>query len=356
MSSTQGLLAIADPLPPVAASTAAGRQVPWPPRLEGARFRLGREDLTAEVTAVLGLFRTHQQKRLDDLAVTGFVEACRSLASRVADERPSLADALAEAAGQLRAIHDSPLDIDDGVMSLLWENLGPELVPLGCPQQASTDHRESHETAASRQESDLDQFVSQISRMFLTIELLQGLESRLAEAHPMDLLVEELRHINRQLKMHSAAVERAVATLRPGSMAARVVDSLVIQHARQQYLIAFEYIVEIAQLERAEFQSVQGRRVVSRRGTTYDAIGLSEILGLEGSEADRPLVDAVLLRSGEGTLCLLVEHVLEHRKSVISPLDGILATSEKVSGVSPLGGGRLALVLNIPAMIRTLRG
>jgi chemotaxis protein histidine kinase CheA len=50
-------------------------------------------------------------------------------------------------------------------------------------------------------------------------------------------------------------------------------------------------------------------------------------------------------------MCLLVDRVFGHRQIVVRSLRGVVPGSEKLAGVAQLGGGRLALVLNVPDLV-----
>lgn len=137
-----------------------------------------------------------------------------------------------------------------------------------------------------------------------------------------------------------------------------VIDGLMVEECGQQYVVPFEYVKEINDLDAAVFNTAHGRPVVSVRQGTYDAITLSEVLGLNGGQfhnfAENGKRAGALLSSRQGTFCLLVDRIVGHRQVVVSGLKEIISGAEKTAGVAQLGGGRLALVLNVPEIIKSL--
>ena len=135
-----------------------------------------------------------------------------------------------------------------------------------------------------------------------------------------------------------------------------VVDGLLVRHADQHFVVPFEHILEIIELQPGTLKTVQGRRVATIRGDSYHTVSLSEILQMASGEAPEDQCPAAVLVQGkQGSLCLLFDHVLGHRQVVIRNLDGILSGCHKISGVAQLGSGRLALVLNVPELVKSLK-
>ncbi|CAL1124787.1 unnamed protein product [Cladocopium goreaui] len=135
-----------------------------------------------------------------------------------------------------------------------------------------------------------------------------------------------------------------------------VVDGLMLRHAGQSFVVPFEYILEISELDRHELRTVQGTTVATIRGSNYHAVSLSEVLDLPGAAfATRDSMAAVLVDSKFGAICLLADEVSGHRQVVVNGLRDILPGTEKIAGVAQLGAGRMALVLGVPEIVRHCR-
>jgi two-component system chemotaxis sensor kinase CheA len=131
-----------------------------------------------------------------------------------------------------------------------------------------------------------------------------------------------------------------------------VVEGLLVRDAGQQFVLPCEHVLEIIELSPGDLRPVQGRRVVTFRGQCYDALSLREILdsGRSDARAGRRRAAALVGHKGQ-SLCLLFDQLLGHQQVVVKSLNGILSGCRQISGVAQLGGGRLALVLDVPEML-----
>ncbi len=133
-----------------------------------------------------------------------------------------------------------------------------------------------------------------------------------------------------------------------------VIDGLTVRQCGQDFVVPFEHIREITQLDPCDIAAVQGSPVATIRGAIYDARPLAAILDLPVSPRDtgKP-ISAVLVGSQQGHFCLLVDEVKGNRKVVVNTISNILPQTNKIAGVAQLGGGRLALVLSIPDVAKS---
>ena len=142
----------------------------------------------------------------------------------------------------------------------------------------------------------------------------------------------------------------------PIRQATMVIDGLMVTEGDKQFVIPFDNLREIREISGDQMQWAHGCPVVKVRETVYDAVRLGQVLAM-------PFPDpppngkqmSALVHSKEGAFCLLVDQILGHRQVVVSHLKELLPCAEKIAGVAQLGGGRLALVLNIPEMAKDLQ-
>jgi two-component system, chemotaxis family, sensor kinase CheA len=141
----------------------------------------------------------------------------------------------------------------------------------------------------------------------------------------------------------------------PIRQATLVIDGLMVCQNDQLFVVPFEHIREITEIAPGALRSVHGRRMATIRGHVYDAVSLADILGLAPTEmTEKEPTTAVLVASKEGAACLSVDQVIGHRQVVVTAMKEILPDTEKVAGVAQLGGGQLALVLDLPEVLKDL--
>jgi two-component system chemotaxis sensor kinase CheA len=138
----------------------------------------------------------------------------------------------------------------------------------------------------------------------------------------------------------------------PIRQAVLVVDGLLVKDSEGRYVVPLEHIREIVELGTEDLKTVHGHRVALVRGEPLAALPLAELLQLPSVEQPGQLWHGIVLTTKEGSLCLLTERILGQRKVVISNLRDLLPGVEKIAGVAQLGGGKLALVLSAPDLVR----
>jgi len=141
----------------------------------------------------------------------------------------------------------------------------------------------------------------------------------------------------------------------PIRQATLVIDGLMVAAGSEPFVIPFENIKEIVRVDSREFKSVGGRPVLTIRNSTYDAVHLGEITGARHKQS--LMTDAqtvVVVQCKRGSLCVRVDQVVGHRQVVVTALNEVLPDTTKLTGIAQLGGGRLAPVLNIPEIVKTL--
>jgi two-component system chemotaxis sensor kinase CheA len=131
-----------------------------------------------------------------------------------------------------------------------------------------------------------------------------------------------------------------------------VVDGLLVRDGDATYVIPLEHLREIVEVRLSDLKSVHNSLVALVRGEPHAAIPLSGAFGSPNELRPDETYHGLVLQTKEGTLCLLTERVLGQRKVVINSLRSILPGIEKLAGVAQLGGGRLALVISAPDIVR----
>jgi two-component system chemotaxis sensor kinase CheA len=123
----------------------------------------------------------------------------------------------------------------------------------------------------------------------------------------------------------------------------------------EQFVIPFEHIKEIVRVDAVQIQSVRRRTVVTIRNSVFPVVHLEELMGKRpehGSPNDTEM--AVMVQCKHGSLCIRIDDVIGHRQVVVTALHEILPSSTKLTGIAQLGGGRIAPVLNIPEIVKSL--
>ncbi len=204
------------------------------------RFACGEVDTTDRVTALLHFFADFAAGRSSQEAEQAFLRDMQDFADWTQREcHAELERALRLALADFRTVHESPLDFDADLVSLIWDHLWPALekIKVNAPQEPSSpdqaepspDRRNGPTTRTEQdssrarfvrvKEEHLDSFLDHVSRLFISSERLRDVQLRMAETGQLRDTVEELREINLDLKVQSTALQKGVMTLRRVSVA-----------------------------------------------------------------------------------------------------------------------------------------
>ena len=132
-----------------------------------------------------------------------------------------------------------------------------------------------------------------------------------------------------------------------------IVDGQSIAVGKQNYIVPLISIIESLQIKQGALNRVAGRgEVFSFRGDYVPVIRLHEIFGVEprARELDQGLI--VIVEGDGRRVGLFVDDLLGQQQVVIKSLETNYGHIDGVSGATILGDGSVALILDLPGIIR----
>jgi len=133
-----------------------------------------------------------------------------------------------------------------------------------------------------------------------------------------------------------------------------IIEGLLVQVGVDQFIIPMAAITENVELHRAQRNSNNGRNVVAVRGELVPYIDLRNLFQMDG---EAPAIEKiVLVRHEDQRVGLVVDCVLGTHQTVIQSLGHFLRKVNVVSGATIMGDGRVALILDISAVVRFAEG
>jgi two-component system, chemotaxis family, sensor kinase CheA len=142
-------------------------------------------------------------------------------------------------------------------------------------------------------------------------------------------------------------------------MTLAIIQALLIRVGREIYSIPVINTVETLELAATEIKFVQQREVVLYRNSVLPLVRLQKVLQVpeepalprpEGEDAANPSV--LVTEVGEIRVGLLVDEVLGQQEIAIKSLGAMLKGVKGFSGVTILGDGRIAMVLDVPTLLQ----
>lgn len=101
-------------------------------------------------------------------------------------------------------------------------------------------------------------------------------------------------------------------------------------------------------------QTVRGQETYVYGDRVLPLVRLSKVFGIRSEPAEDGRLLIVVVRSGNEQIGLVVDKLMGQQEIVIKNLSGVLGDIHGLSGVTILGDGRLALILDVPSLIRSV--
>jgi len=128
-----------------------------------------------------------------------------------------------------------------------------------------------------------------------------------------------------------------------------IITGFTVGVADESYVIPMEAVEECVDLPAEERDSSEETGLLNLRGDPLPYVSLRSLFAL-GNGAP-PRLSVVVLRHDSYRLGLVVDRLLGETQAVVKPLSGQLQSVPGVAGSTILGSGRVAFILNVPALV-----
>ncbi len=129
-----------------------------------------------------------------------------------------------------------------------------------------------------------------------------------------------------------------------------IIDGLLIKAGTDDFVLPLALIEECAELTGDHIQKAHGRNVISVRGKPVPFIRLRELFGIPGT---RPVIEQMVIAEVDAfRVGIVTDEIVGSIQTVIKPLDKLYRSAEGISGATIMGNGTVALILDIPEMVR----
>jgi two-component system chemotaxis sensor kinase CheA len=130
-----------------------------------------------------------------------------------------------------------------------------------------------------------------------------------------------------------------------------IVRSLLVQCGAQVFAVPLSTVSEALSFDSSGVRQVDGRDVMTLRGSTLPLTRLSDLLRMPGVDRNPQREFVVVTSMGDRRLGLIVDHLVGQQDIVIKALGPSLASVRGFAGASELGDQRVGLVLDTAAII-----
>ena len=126
-----------------------------------------------------------------------------------------------------------------------------------------------------------------------------------------------------------------------------IIDGFAVKVDTETYVIPLSSVQECLELPREKHRSEEGG-VINLRGEALPYVRLRELFGCRGVAPAREKIIVVEYQGGRAGLA--ADELLGEQQAVIKPLGRLFQGIRGVSGSTILGNGRVALILDVPAL------
>ena len=184
---------------------------------------------------------------------------------------------------------------------------------------------------------------------FSTVEQVSDLSGR---GVGMDVVRQNVRALGGRIEVESETGKGTLIRLvLPLTLA--ILDGLTVRVGDETYVFPLASVLESFQRQTADVQTVKGdREVISLRGEFIPVVRLQNLLAV-GSNPDASERTLLVLVESEGRrAAMAVDELLGQQQVVIKSLETHYKRVEGISGATILGDGRVALILDVPGLMR----
>jgi two-component system, chemotaxis family, sensor kinase CheA len=129
-----------------------------------------------------------------------------------------------------------------------------------------------------------------------------------------------------------------------------IIEGFMVKIGAESFIMPLSLVEECVELTRKDVQKANGRDLAHVRGKVVPYIRLREQFMITG---ERPTIEQIVIVSIEGQRTgFVVDRVIGGHQTVIKNLGSVYKDIEGISGATILGDGTVALILDIPRLIK----
>ena len=172
----------------------------------------------------------------------------------------------------------------------------------------------------------------------------------------MDVVANEIKQLGGSLQISSVTGQGTNFTIRlPFTLA--ITQALVVRTGDEVYALPLPTVEGVARIARSELETMLSQSEPSYEygEQTYRFRHLGMYLGGQSAQLpdDDSFVPVILVRAGEHSAALLTDEMISSQEIVVKSIGPQLASIRGISGATILGDGRIVLILDINALVRS---
>jgi two-component system chemotaxis sensor kinase CheA len=172
----------------------------------------------------------------------------------------------------------------------------------------------------------------------------------------MDVVKRNVEALNGAIHFESSRGEGSRFELRLPLLSS-IIDGLVLRVGRQMFVLPLVPVLESLRPSAAQLGSVLGQgEVVCVQDHSLPLVRLHAMFGIEGAETNPTRAVVCVVEAENSRAALLVDELIAPARIVVKPLEKNFRRVGGVMGGTILGDGSVALIIDVPALLRAATG
>jgi two-component system chemotaxis sensor kinase CheA len=165
----------------------------------------------------------------------------------------------------------------------------------------------------------------------------------------MDVVRKNIQSLGGEVVLDSAPGKGTKVTIKlPLTLA--ILDGMTVKVGEEVFVLPLGYVIESMKPLPENVRSVSGEgRVLKVRGEYLPMVHLGQHFGMGGAE--RPEITVIVEGDGQ-KLALEVDELIGQQQVVVKSLEANYRRIDGISGATILGDGRVALIIDVPGLVR----
>ena len=166
----------------------------------------------------------------------------------------------------------------------------------------------------------------------------------------LDVVKSKIEALGGDVECHSVLGEGSTFTIRlPLTLA--IIQALMVELGNEKYAISLGSIQTVEDIPVTDVKYVQGKAVITLRGTVIPLIRLGELLEVEHTNTDIDSLTVVIIKKGDKLAGIVVDRLIGQMEIVIKSLGKYININKMISGATILGDGEVALIIDANAIM-----
>ena len=167
----------------------------------------------------------------------------------------------------------------------------------------------------------------------------------------LDIVRTNIERLNGTITLETR-VDRGTTFILKLPLTVAVFQGLVVTVSGASYIVPLVSVVETIKIRKRDIKTVRMREVLVLRDTIVPLMRMSRVLGLGQESVDRNEEYVLVVRAGDRVAGIVVDELKEQMEFVIKSLGKYLGELKGIAGATILGDGTVALILDVPTLIR----